>query len=314
MAEHKPARWQLILAFATVYIVWGSTYLGIRFAIETIPPLLMAGMRFFVAGLILFTARLPRTAERPKLVHWRTAAVLGFLLLFCGNGGVTLAEQRVASGMAALLITSEPLWIVILNWLRPGGKAPTPRETIGILLGFGGVALLLAPQFGEGSSSLWASLLIVASALGWAAGSLYGISAPAANDRPMANGMTMLAGGGLMLLTGFASGEATQLHHVSPASLIAWAYLTIFGSLAAFTAYTFLMRNTTPSKASTYAFVNPVVAVLLGWGIRGEPLDARSIAAIVIIVGAVMLLTLGQGAHAPAIQKRDEAEEVAARG
>jgi drug/metabolite transporter (DMT)-like permease len=297
MTKLKPARWQLILAFAIVYLVWGSTYLGIRYAIETIPPLLMAGSRFLFAGTILFVISLWRTKERPKLIHWRTAAIIGFLLLFCGNGGVTIAEQRVASGMAALLITSEPLYIVLLNWLRPRGTRPTKHEIFGVVLGFGGVALLLAPQLNGAvvaGSNLWGSLLILFAALAWAIGSLYGIRAPSVKDRPMGNGMIMLVGGSLMLLAGFAGGEGAQIHvqQISATSIAAWAYLSLFGSLAAFSAFVFLMQNTTPTKASTYAFVNPIVAVLLGWSIAGEPLDARSLIAIVIIVGAVMLITI----------------------
>jgi drug/metabolite transporter (DMT)-like permease len=294
MTEVRNSNWRLILAFATVYLVWGSTYLGIRLAIGSIPPLLMAGARFLAAGAVLFGLRWFQIRERPQLRHWRTATILGFLLLLCGNGGVTLAEQRVASGMAALLVTSEPLWIVVLNWLRPRGTAPTPREIIGVVVGFGGVVLLLAPQLQSASNGplLWGSLTILGSALAWAAGSLFGIRAQTVADRPMGNGMTMLAGGALMLAVGLAGGERVAPQQISMTSLLAWAYLTVFGSLAAFSAYTFLMRNTTPAKASTYAFVNPVVAVLLGWGFAGEPIDARSIAAIVIIAGAVMLLTL----------------------
>lgn len=303
--ETKAAkRWQLLLAFGTVYLVWGSTYLAIRYAVATIPPLLMAGSRFLVAGGILYLISLRRIGVRPKPVHWRTALLLGFLLLLCGNGGVTTAERWVPSGMAALLVASEPLWIVILNWLRPGGSAPSARAAAGVLMGFAGVALLLAPQFGVGAMAfeggapgrapLWASLLIIGSALAWAAGSLYGIDAPVLSDQRMANGMTMLAGGVLLLAAGLGGGEAAQLnfHRISTISLVAWAYLVIFGSLAAFSAFMFLMRNAAPAKASTYAFVNPVVAVVLGWSLAGERLDLRSVTAIVIVVGAVTLLTL----------------------
>jgi drug/metabolite transporter (DMT)-like permease len=312
-SETRKSRWQLLLAFGIVYLVWGSTYLGIRYAVATIPPLLMAGSRFLVAGGVLFGISLVRTKTRPKLIHWRTALVLGFLLLFCGNGSVTSAEQWIPSGMAALLVSSEPLWIVVLNWLRPGGEAPSVRESAGVLLGFGGVALLLAPQFaasggGAGRPTLWASLLIVGAALAWAAGSLYGIRAQAVEHQPMANGMTMMLGGALMLTAGLGSGEAAglNLHRISAASMMAWVYLVLFGSLAAFSAYVFLMQNATPAKASTYAFVNPVVAVLLGWGVAGEQMDVRSGAAIVIIVGAVMLLTLDRSRGAVSRKMEEE--------
>lgn len=315
MTEVRAARWKLLVAFAIVYVVWGSTYLGIRYAVETIPPLLMAGSRFLVAGAILFTISLFRTRARPKLIHWRTAVVLGFLLLFCSNGGVTIAEQHVASGMTALLITSEPMWIVLLNWLRPGGRAPSSREIAGVLIGFAGVALLLSPQMSSMHGSLAGSnlgwyLLIVVTALTWAAGSLYGIGAPMVADRSLGNGMTMLVGGGMMFVIGLTTGEATGFHWqaVSAISIFAWGYLIVFGSLAAFSAYTYLMSHATPAKASTYAFVNPVVAILLGWSVAGEPLDMRSAVAITIIVGAVMMLTLGQPAHRPGATDREQPE------
>ena len=322
-SEATKNRWQLLLAFGVVYLVWGSTYLGIRYAVATIPPLLMAGSRFLVAGLILFSISLARTQARPQLVHWRTALILGFLLLFCGNGSVTTAEQWIPSGLAALLVSSEPLWIVILNWVRPGGKAPTAREGAGVLLGFAGVALLLAPQFMAagggvaGRTGLWASLLVVAAAFAWGVGSLYGIGAPVVEHQPMANGMTMMLGGALMLAVGLGGGEAAgfDFHRVSAASMTAWVYLVLFGSLAAFSAYVFLMQNATPAKASTYAFVNPVVAVLLGWGVAGERMDVRSGAAILIIVGAVMLLTLDRSRGAARKEAREErmAEKLLAR-
>lgn len=312
MTEARRQPWKLLLAFAIVYIVWGSTYLAIRYAVQTIPPLLMAGSRFLVAGTILFTVSLWRTRARPSLNHWRTAVVVGFLLLFCGNGGVSIAETRVTSGMAALLITSEPMWIVLLNWFRPGGRAPSTREVAGVVIGFVGVALLLSPQIGSmhgnlaGSNLIW-YLLIVATTLAWAAGSLYGIGAPMVADRSLGNGMIMLVGGGMMFFTGLATGEATNFHWqaVSAVSIAGWAYLIVFGSLLAFSAYTYLMSNAPPSKASTYAFVNPVIAVLLGWGIAGEPLDARSVVAIVIVVSAVMLITLGRGPDKPRSTERE---------
>jgi drug/metabolite transporter (DMT)-like permease len=310
----QAARWQLLLAFGIVYLVWGSTYLGIRYAVATIPPLLMAGSRFLVAGAVLYFISLQRTAARPKLIHWRTALVIGFLLLFCGNGGVTLAEQWVPSGITALLVASEPLWIVLLNWLRPGGRAPSARESAGVLLGFGGVALLIAPQFQgagggvNGHAPLWASLLVIGAALAWATGSLYGVRAQTVEHQPMANGMTMLVGGGLMLFAGFVSGETAQLdfHRISATSMLAWVYLVLFGSLAAFSAYAFLMRNVTPAKASTYAFVNPAVAVLLGWSVANEPFDGRSVAAIVIIIGAVMLLTIERSRNIPMVEPEEK--------
>ena len=318
MSDPRATRWKLLLAFAIVYIVWGSTYLAIRYAVQTIPPLLMAGSRFLVAGGILFTVSLFRTRARPNLLHWRTAVVVGFLLLFCGNGGVTSAETRITSGMAALLITAEPMWIVLLNWVRPKGRAPSVREIAGVAIGFAGVALLLSPQLstwqhGFAGSNLGWYLVIVLTTLTWAGGSLYGINAPMVADRTLGNGMTMLVGGGMMFFTGLASGEASnfQWRSVSAVSLAGWAYLIVFGSLLAFSAYTYLMSNAPPAQASTYAFVNPVIAVLLGWGVAGEQLDARSVVAIPIIVSAVMLITLGQPSKRVQAAGSDAAEREA---
>jgi drug/metabolite transporter (DMT)-like permease len=282
----------LLLAFAVVYLVWGSTYLGIRFAIETLPPLMMAGTRFTVAGAALLAWTIFRGYERPKLVQWRTAAILGVLMLLFGNGGVTLAERNLSSGLAALLVATEPIWIVLLNWLRPGGRAPRRLQIAGLVTGFAGVALLVTGS-GGATGSLGSALLVLGAAFGWAVGSIYATGAPAA-PAPVQNGMIMLAGGIVMLLSGLLHGEAAQVHfsRISAVSAGALVYLTVMGSLAAFSAYTYLLSTTTPAMASTYAFVNPVVAVLLGAVVGGEHIAMRTLAAMCIIVLAVVLLVV----------------------
>lgn len=300
MAETKPTpvRWQLVLAFSIVYVVWGSTYLGIRYAIETIPPLLMAGARFLTAGAILMVWSLARGQRRMTWRHWRTALVMGGLMLLCGNGFVTLAEQRIPSGLAALLVASEPLLLVLVAWAAPRGLRPTMRDFAGILLGVLGVAVLVWPSdFSGPAADLIGAGLVLAAALCWAVGSIYGIDAPSAPTPVLANGMTMLSGGTLLFLSGLAHGEWRQVHpeRFSPVSIAAWAYLVVFGSILAFSAYTYLLSATTPAKASTYAFVNPVVAVVLGWLVAGEPLTARSLCAMGAIVAAVVILTAGHG-------------------
>lgn len=318
MSEAKGSRLKLLLAFAIVYIVWGSTYLGIRYAIETIPPMLMAGTRFLAAGLILYAWSALKGAARPRLAEWRTALILGALLILVGNGGVTIAEQHLSSGLAALLVASEPLWLVLLAWAKPGGRAPSRTDVIGLAFGFVGVGLLVAPWEGGAHSNGWGVLVVLVAAFSWAAGSIYSTTAPQSASRPMANGMIMMAGGGLQLLAGLARGEAgaVRWEAMSATSLWALAYLALFGSLLAFSAYTYLLSATTPAKASTYAFVNPAVAVLLGWAIAGEPLTLRMVLASVAIVAGVVLLTLGHAGPQPAAQQaakhEEDAEEKAA--
>ncbi len=298
MDKDRSSKLKLLLAFAAVYIIWGSTYLGIRYAIETIPPLLMAGTRFLAAGLGLIAWAKWRGAQWPSLAEWRTALILGALLLLIGNGGVTVAEQRVTSGVAALLVTTEPLWLVLLAWTTRGGRAPRLLELAGLATGFAGVALLVAPWSGNTHVDMLGAGLVVAAAFSWAAGSIYSTGAPQARPRTMANGLTMFAGGLLQMTTGLALGEGSQLHwnSVSLTSVAALAYLAVFGSLLAFSAYTYLLTHTTPAKASSYAFVNPVVAVLLGWAVAGEPVGMRSLLAMAAIVGGVLLLALPQKA------------------
>ncbi|QOY89111.1 drug/metabolite exporter YedA [Paludibaculum fermentans] len=289
-------RWRLLLAFAIVYVVWGSTYLGIRYAIETIPPLLMAGTRFLTAGSILLIWSLLRNKVRPTWKHWRSALVMGTLMLLCGNGFVTLAEQRIPSGLAALLVASEPLMLVLVAWAAPRGLRPTGRDFAGIFLGFAGVAVLVWPSNVSGpGADLIGAALVLSAALGWAVGSIYGIDAPTAPAPILANGMTMLCGGTLLFLSGVFRGELPQVQpeKFSVVSMAAWGYLVVFGSILAFSAYTYLLTATTPAKASTYAFVNPVVAVMLGWAIAGEPLSVRAFCAMAAIVAAVVILTAG---------------------
>lgn len=300
MADTKQtsARWQLLLAFSIVYVVWGSTYLGIRYAIETIPPLLMAGTRFLAAGTILMVFSALRGQVRMEWRHWRTALIMGGLMLLVGNGFVTLAEQRITSGLAALLVAAEPLLLVLVAWAAPRGLRPGWRDFAGIALGVAGVTVLVWPSnfSGPGADLLGAGLVLTA-ALCWAIGSIYGIDAPTAPSPVLANGMTMLCGGSLLLLAGLAHGELGQVHpeRITSISIAAWAYLVVFGSILAFSAYTYLLTATTPAKASTYAFVNPVVAVVLGWLIAGEPMSPRSVLAMVAIVAAVIILTVSHG-------------------
>jgi drug/metabolite transporter (DMT)-like permease len=295
MARH----WKLILAFASVYLIWGSTYLGIRFAIETLPPFLMAGTRFIVAGSLLYGyLRFKKGAPAPTRLQWRNMTVVGALLLLGGNGLVTIAEQHVASGLAALLISGTPIWIAVLSWLFFGGLRPAGRLAVGLLGGLIGVILLIGPTDiiqGKGVDPFGIVLLLMAE-LCWSFGSLYSRKVDVPKDSLVATGMEMLAGGTLLFIAGTITGEwgKLDLAIVSLNSTVALAYLTIFGSLIAYSAYIWLLQATTPARATTYAYVNPVVALFLGWALADEPLNARTIVAAAIIIASVVMITTYQ--------------------
>jgi drug/metabolite transporter (DMT)-like permease len=283
-------RWRIAVALLTVYLVWGSTYLAIRFAIETLPTFSMAGVRYLVAGGLLYALARWRGAARPAWREWRPATTIGALLLLGGNGGVVWAEHRVASGLAALLVATEPLWIALLPMLS-GGPRPGRRGLAGLLLGVGGVAVLVAGGPGIGASGVdpWGAAVLVLASLSWAIGSLYAIAAPHPRSPLLGTGMQLLSGGALLSLAGGLAGEWTS---ISPAgfssrSLLALAYLVVFGTLLAFTAYTWLLRHAAPTLVSTYAFVNPMVAVGLGWFFAGEHIGRSELLAAFLIVAAV---------------------------
>jgi drug/metabolite transporter (DMT)-like permease len=301
-------RIRLVVAFAAVYLIWGSTYLAIRLAIDTLPPFTMAGSRFLTAGTLLYGWMRLQKAPPPARIHWRSAAIVGGLMLLGGNGGVTWAEQRVPSGLAALLIGTVPLWMAILEAIRPGGTKPMRRTALGLLFGLAGIFLLIGPvdlAGGEQVDPLGAGILLVA-ALSWAGGSLYSRQAPLPATTMLGTAMEMLAGGALLLVVGGLVGEWGRLNlaAVSTRSLLALGYLVLFGSLMGFTAYLWLLRNTTPARASTYAYVNPLVAVFLGWLVLGEPLTWQTILAAALIVSSVVLINTS-----PAQRRRDGLKE-----
>ncbi|MGI8811354.1 MAG: EamA family transporter [Pyrinomonadaceae bacterium] len=311
----------LVLAFAAVYIIWGSTYLAIKYAIETMPTFLMAGVRFIIAGSMLYTwARLSPSYERPKREHWRTSVIVGALLLGVGNGGVVLAEHYISSGLAALLVATVPFWIVLLGWMFMGKGRPNWKVTTGLLLGFVGVYLLIAGRNSEagGNNQFWGVIIILVSTLGWAIGSLYGSKAPTAPSTVLAAGMQMLSGGIILLLIGTISGEWSgfDLRTVSANSWCAFIYLITLGAFVAYTAYSWLLKNASPSSLSTYAYVNPAIAVVLGWAVAGETLTGRMLIGAAIIVGSVALISLQKRSKAPVIEEsgEDELTTVASQG
>ncbi len=300
MTRQDPPTGGLIAAFAAVYLVWGSTYLAIRFAIATIPPFTMAGVRFLIAGTILYVWCRASDTPAPKAVQWRTAVVIGALMLLVGNGGVVWAEQFVPSGLTALLVATVPLWVVLLVWVTQRGR-PSALMTAGLMVGFAGVVLLVGPERIVGGDRVHpvGALAVVLATLGWAAGSLYSREAPQPESRQLSTAMSMLTGGGLLLTTGVLLGELQRLDlsQVSARSWIAFWYLVFFGSLIAFSSYLWLMRATTPARASTYAYVNPVVAVMLGWLLANEPLNLRVAIAAAVIVSAVGLVVAEPGSR-----------------
>jgi len=291
-------RTSLIAAFAAVYIVWGSTYLAIRFAIETIPPFLMAGVRFLVAGTLMYGWAVLRRGVRPRREQWIAAAVTGTLLLMGGNGGVTWAEQRVPSGVAALMVAIVPCWMVLIDWLRPGGTRPSGRIVLGLLLGLGGIALLVGPESlmgGERIDPVGALALVIAT-LSWASGSIYSRYARFSATPFLAAGMQMLVGGSVLVIAGLLTNELPRVHPaaISVGSALSLGYLILVGAIVGYSAYLYLLRHSTPARASTYAYVNPIVAVLLGWALADEPLTPRMGVAAAVIVGGVALITIAR--------------------
>lgn len=292
----EAATWLIVLAFGAVYFIWGSTYLGIRVAIESIPPLMMAGVRFLFAGAVLYAWTRWRGMPAPTRLHWRSAFVIGGLMLMGGNGGVTWSEQFIPSGLAAVLVATVPLWIVVFEWLRPGGTYPGHQVLLGLGVGFGGVILLIGPSqlgSGEGIHPVGAAVIMLAT-VSWAIGSLYSREAKLPDAPLVAVSMEMLGGGLILLVAGLLTGESSGfvLANVTLRSLLAMLYLSVFGSMVAFTAYIWLLKAVSPSRAATYAYVNPVIAVLLGWSLGNESLTVSMIIASAMIIGAVVMINV----------------------
>lgn len=300
---HQHAPWWLVVtAFAAVYLIWGSTYLGIRFAVESIPPFLMAGGRNLAAGTALFAFARWRGAAAPSWIQWRDAALAGMLMLVIGNGGVTWAEQRVPSGTAALLVALTPLWMVLLDWLRPGGVRPRALVGAGLVVGIAGVALL-ARGHGEHRDAAygWSVVALMASSFGWALGSIFNRSARKPSSPFMSVAIQMITGGAVLISLGGAQGEFGQFHlgRVTAVSLGSWLYLTVAGSIIGYTAYVWLLHVSTPARVATYAYVNPLIAVLLGCTLGHEVFSHELLVAGALIILAVALIVRG-GAQAGA--------------
>ena len=290
------------LGLLTLYVVWGSTYLGIAIAVETIPPFLMAGIRFLTAGLILLAwsmAREGRSFVPPTRREWRDSAIVGALLIGGGMGLVAFGEQWVPSGVTALLIAMMPVWVAVLGRGFFGERLPR-LAVVGIVVGFVGVAFLVGPSAlgGQGALEPIGLLAILISPIAWASGSLFASHSAELPRRPLvATGVQMLIGGALLLVVGVATGEVGDLHlgSISAESFAALIYLTVVGSLVAYTTYGWMLRVAPLPFVSTYAYVNPVIAVILGFVIAGEVIEPRTVVAGGIIVAAVAMIVTARG-------------------
>ncbi len=292
------------LALITLYIAWGTTYLAIRFAIETIPPFFMTGVRFLVAGLILYVWRRLAGDPAPSRREWRSAIIIGTFLLVGGIGGVTLAEKYVSSGIAALIVAATPLWVVLIDAVRRGGARPTWRSLTGVLVGLFGIYILV-DQTGlssqESAINLLGIAVILLATLAWSVGSIYSHSAELPQSPLMGTGMELLAGGVGSFLVAFLSGEGTQLNisAISLRSLSGLGYLILIGSLVGFACYTWLLRVAPTSLVVTYAYVNPLVAVFLGSLLAGEILSPRVLVATPLILLSIGLIHMRQAKPKP---------------
>jgi drug/metabolite transporter (DMT)-like permease len=293
--KNKPSTTAFVIAFASIYLIWGSTYLGIRVAVETIPPFLMGASRFLIAGAVLMALVRSRGAPKPTARQWRDNAIVGTCLLLGGNGFVSWAEQTLPSGLTALIIGIQPAFMVLTEWAWRGGKRPTPTTFVGLLLGFAGVAWLAAPWETASTTgiNLPAVMLVLLACGSWAFGSIYSRNVKKPAPPFLASAMQMLCGSVALFIGALIHGELATFNPsaISGHSIAAFLYLAFIGSLVGFSTFVWLMEHSTPARVSTYAYVNPVVAVFLGWLILDEPITTRMLLAAVTIVAAVIIIT-----------------------
>jgi len=296
--NHRPAATAhprlIFLCYAAVYLIWGSTFFAISIGIESIPALLVPAFRHLSVGLVFYPIFRHISREKPTLTQWVTCSIAGILLLAVGNGTVSWAEKFVPSGIAALLVATVSLWMVLVDWLRRGGARPAPRVFVGLFLGFAGLVLLVGPKDLGGSErvSPLGTLVLVLASLAWAYGSIYSRHHPLPRSPLLGVAMQCLAGGSALLLASLLTGEWHGFHlaQVTTRSWLALLYLAVFGSAVGFSAYVYLLKHGNAIHVSTYAFVNPVVALFLGWLFGGEPLSLRTFLASAIILSAVILV------------------------
>jgi len=296
-----PKRIWIIFAFAAIYLIWGSTYLGILFAIQSIPPFLMAGSRFIISGVIMYVIARAGGAPSPTAITWKSAFIVGGCLLLCGNGSVTISEQWVPSSLASLLVATVPIYIALLGWLLGTAPRPSPIVCLGLIGGFIGVGVLVGPALtasgtgGANHLALGMAILLVGSLI-WSIGSLYSRNAATSPSLILAAGQQMICGGGLLFVIGLAVGETHRfdLARISTVSLWAFVYLVLIGAIIGYTAYFWLLRHCDAAKVATYAYINPVVAVFLGTMFAHEKLSLRTVIGAALIVGSVALVITAQ--------------------
>ena len=293
-AQKRKDSIKVVLAFLAIYIVWGSTYLAIRYAVETIPPLVTAGIRHTIAGSILLVWAMAR-GYRPRREHWLAGSIVGALFFLVGHGTLHWAEQQVASGLAALLIATEPMFILVLAWLS-GQQKISRLSALGLAFGVAGVAILTGVELSSKGASLIGMLAVLLGSLAWAAGVVISPKLKLPTDALARTAVPLVCGAVMLLATAGVTGEFHSLHWsaISLRSILGLAFLIVFGSIVAFTAYTWLLQRCPPTLVATHTYANPVVAVLLGWLLASEPLTARVALASVAILGAIVLIRKGE--------------------
>ena len=293
-------------ALGAIYLIWGATYLGMEIAIETLPPFLMASLRFLIAGAILFAIFRPR--EKPTRRQWLSAAVVGLFLLVGGNAMVAVAQQRIDTGVAALIVATIPLWFALFDFVL--GRRIRPQAVLGVVIGFVGIALLVRPG---GDIDLFGAFICLLAPISWAIGSLYARNAPLPSSLLLGSGMEMLAGGALLAVIGFATGERVDFAEVSGRSWAALAFLVVFGSIVAYSSYVWLLTVAPTELVGTYAYVNPVIAVALGAVFLGEAITAWVLLAGAAIVASVVLIVRAQSAGKPVLNAVEDDRDARSR-
>jgi drug/metabolite transporter (DMT)-like permease len=311
--EVTQARWRLAVAFAIVYLIWGSTYLFMRLAVETIPPLLVSGIRFVTAGVLLYLLALSVGKPEPRKVPWKGHALAGTLLT-AGNASIAIAVRLIPSGVASLLVALTPCLMVVLEWYRTRLGVPKLTLLLGLALGICGTIVLVGPQgIGGAPVDPRGAAVVLVGTLAWASGSVYSRSLPYHSTTLRTSAIQMATGGSIVTLIALAHGDGSTLARNGPstASLLSLLYLVVMGSVLGYTAYTYLLRHTSAARVSTYAFVNPVVAVVLGATFAGEPLSLRVMLAAILIVAAVVLVILGESGRKTTADSLESAKPLA---
>ena len=299
----------IAIAFAMVYFFWGSTFIAVSYGVETIPPLMLVGIRQLIAGIVLYPLARFRSKEKPALQDWLSGALIGGLLFIGGNGSIAWAEAKLTpTNITAVMVAMVPLWMALMDWLRPGGPRPTVRIWAALGIGVVGVSLLMSPHIpfigGAGATvSPTCGLVLFAGSLCWAAGSIFSRHLKLPRSLMLSTSIFLIAGGLMVFIASFALGEFRNFDvlHISLRSWLAALYLVIFGSIVGLSAYAYLLRNVQPARVATYAYINPIVAVILGWIFAHETVSVRMLIAAAIILGAVVMVITAP--HAPATEE-----------